>query len=309
MRVASWHLPVAICASCILQDQALRLQDGQKTESACDRSLGPVALNQVVLLAQLDTAFTKSKLFQNWFLFAQPHLEGRDVSLVLDTGGDRDVDAYLKSFNSSGIPVHTMHEVKCGGSKNQGSDRRRSLEKSEELSNMKVEDGAEETVEDTADVGPFGTDSYHSMMVRRPLVIQKLLTRGHDVFQLDLDTVWRKSPFDKLEGSHDIYDTYDGPKQKCGCFLYLRPSKKSIKFIDSWIRSIHEDDKGNQAGLNRALTATDADVLTLPKEDFPYGQLVKTEGVKDPTIVHVDYMFGTGAKVNFLKHHRLWKAD
>lgn len=239
------------------------------------------SLTKTIMIAQLDYDYVKSGLFRNWFRHAANFLPGDSVEIVLDTGGDTNVDKYLKSFDFGSIPYKTVAEV------------------------MPIEFAA---------TGPFGSRSYKHLMSRRPRVIKRFLEDGHVVFQFDVDTAWAKNPFTKFDeaGNHDLLVTADGKTSDvCGCLLYLRPSVKTVEMMADWIEAIKSKDKGNQRGLNRVLARNNAqnklDVSFLALGDFPPGKMAKS--FPNATIFHANWIHGVSAKVKFFKHRNLWLEE
>lgn len=301
------RLLIAVWSVCVFQGGCLRLfnpPEETNSSSDCDgASQHAVSLNKVVMMAQLDNDFTKSKLFKNWFIYAKPYLDDGQVSLVFDTGDDQKVDAYLKDFDSGGIPLYTMREIECRGlSHFSGANFEKKKTAAKSMGNLTV--------------GPFGSRSYETMMKRRPKVLELFLESGHDVLQFDVDAVWTKNPLTTIEagGSHDVYVTMDdtgrGDKGVCGCFLYFRQTPGSIAVAKKWISSIRGSDAGNQKGLNRALgnprRTTLADVYILPREEFASSRTMGK--YHNATVMHANFVRGTDAKVDKLKHYGYWKA-
>merc|ERR1719281_1886168 len=95
---------------------------------------------KTILVAQLDWEFIEWGFLQNWFAHAQKFLDGDSMELLFDTV-DAKVIKYLKSFDFGKIPYKTVADM-----------------------SVKL-----------FRAGPHGTESYKSLMGRRPQVIQDLL--------------------------------------------------------------------------------------------------------------------------------------
>lgn len=159
---------------------------------------------------------------------------------------------------------------------------------------------------------PFNTKEYNKLVDRRPLYIHDLLEQGCTTFYVDIDTIWKKSPFMEIvakdKGQGDLYSISDDrheviPVQHfCTCFMYINPTAASLNIIGQWRQSLQGRTIVNQGAFNEVLSRDNLrqKVTQLPYEKFPPGcsySRLKHEAC----IAHANWMVGHEAKGNFLK--------
>jgi len=157
---------------------------------------------------------------------------------------------------------------------------------------------------------PFQSDEYLKIVDRRPVYIQELLKKGCTTFYVDIDTIWKKSPFVEIvaidKGRRDLYSVSDVdviPPQAatfCTAFMYVNPTTTSLNIIGNWTQSLQFKAILNQPAFNEVLSRGNFTVTQLPYKKFPPGSSY-SRFKKEACIAHANCMIGHEAKRRFLK--------
>jgi len=245
---------------------------------------------KLVILAEINTQYIESGLFQNWLYHATPYLNDT-VSFIFDCA-DKQTQSELLKFK---LPVDAYVI-------------------DDNFKFAKLDQSAPDLYKAKNDPYHYGTQKYKDLMIKRPKAVHALLEKQISVLVIDLDTVWVKDPFLQVQkaGQRSLLVTSDGFKrgseQKCGCFLFFRSGPGALEIASEWTKKTMEmDAAGNQHALNAILEHVDGrgwDVGMLPMDQFPPGN--KANDHTHATVYHANWRIGTDKKVLWLKNHNLW---
>ncbi|WOL09565.1 hypothetical protein Cni_G18318 [Canna indica] len=118
----------------------------------------------------------------------------------------------------------------------------------------------------------YMSDKFNDMMWRRTLFLGDVLKRGYNFIFTDMDVIWLRNPFSKLNNdgedlqmSCDFYneygDPFDNPQSNTG-FYYVSANNRTIALFDKWYAL-----RNNSTGMK------DQDVLQKMKKDGVFMKL------------------------------------
>ena len=176
----------------------------------------------------------------------------------------------------------------------------------------------------------FGTKDFYEIVLNKFKIIKNCLqTYNNIIVYSDTDIVFLKDITHDIEifnkSDYDIMIQDDSPDFKnsnnlCTGFMFLKPSKVNIKFIDNILEKMEENYKNlknennglaDQRFFNEQLKKNKVKVGMLDLTEYPNGSryfnnINTIYKSNKPKIIHNNYIVGTKKKIERFKKHNLW---
>lgn len=186
--------------------------------------------------------------------------------------------------------------------------------------------GCEESRAGATAAFDYNSADFNQLTRTRPALLKPLLDLGYTVFYSDIDTAYRRNPyevFDEMllaEPELDLIVSGDGCASLwCSCLLYLRPRPKTTLLMETWLAESQVDSSvDDQMTLNQVkdrLAAAGAGLRhgLVPDWVFPSGKTMFKNANYDwdrhpegPAVVHANWMTGHDLKLSILRNTTLW---
>ena len=168
--------------------------------------------------------------------------------------------------------------------------------------------------------GSWQQPSFRKIVYKKLEHTHEELLKGNSVFVSDLDIVFLRDPWDYLMNLLSDYDAVfqqDGDR-KCTGFYLAKPTPETLDLFDSSQKApggIIGGDACDQGYIHTKLCRKKSfyknlKIKVLDKNLFPFGKYWYNnhDSLKDPYIVHYNWVAGINNKINKMKEYNHWKV-